>query len=59
MSDEYSLVDCCLSPLLWRLSFYGVKLTAQAKPIIKYAERIFAREGFRSSLSPFERDIAN
>lgn len=58
MSDEYSLVDCCLSPLLWRLQFYGVKLTAQAKPILKYAERIFAREGFRASLSPFERDLS-
>ncbi|MDA0823318.1 MAG: glutathione S-transferase N-terminal domain-containing protein [Proteobacteria bacterium] len=57
MSDEYSLVDCCLSPLLWRLPLYGVKLTAQAKPIVKYAEKIFAREGFRASLSPFERDI--
>ncbi len=58
MSDEYSLVDCCLSPLLWRLQFYGVKLTAQAKPILKYAERIFAREGFRASLSPFERELS-
>lgn len=58
MSDEYSLVDCCLSPLLWRLQFYGVKLNAQAKPILKYAERIFAREGFRASLSPFERDLS-
>lgn len=58
MSDEYSLVDCCLSPLLWRLQFYGVKLNAQAKPIVKYAERIFAREGFRASLSPFERDLS-
>jgi RNA polymerase-associated protein len=59
MSDEYSLLDCCLSPLLWRLQFYGVKLPAQAKPILKYAERIFAREGFRASLSPFERDLSD
>jgi RNA polymerase-associated protein len=58
MSDEYSLVDCCLSPLLWRLQYYGVKLSAQAKPILKYAERIFAREGFKASLSPFERDLS-
>ena len=58
MSDEYSLVDCCLSPLLWRLQFYGVKLTAQAKPILKYAERIFARDGFQASLSPFEREVS-
>ncbi len=59
MSDEYSLVDCCLSPLLWRLQFYGVKLTAPAKPILKYAERIFARDGFQASLSPFEREVSN
>lgn len=59
MSDEYSLVDCCLAPLLWRLQFYGVKLTAQAKPIVKYAERIFAREGFQASLSPVEREISS
>ena len=58
MSDEYSLVDCCLAPLLWRLQFYGVKLTAQAKPILKYAERLFGREGFQASLSPFEREIS-
>ena len=58
MSDEYSLVDCCLAPLLWRLQFFGVKLTAQAKPILKYAERIFAREGFQGSLSPFERELS-
>jgi stringent starvation protein A len=59
MSEEYSLVDCCLAPLLWRLQFYGVKLTAQAKPILKYAERIFTREGFRASLSPFERELSS
>lgn len=59
MSDEYSLVDCCLSPLLWRLQFYGVKLTAPAKPILKYAERIFARDGFQASLSAFEREVSS
>lgn len=58
MSEEYSLVDCCVAPLLWRLQFYGVKLAAQAKPIMKYAERIFAREGFQASLSPFERELS-
>jgi RNA polymerase-associated protein len=58
MSEEYSLVDCCLAPLLWRLQFYGVKLPGQAKPIVKYAEKIFAREGFQASLSPFERELS-
>lgn len=59
MSDEYSLVDCCLSPLLWRLQYYGIKLTAPAKPILKYAERVFARDGFQASLSPLEREVSN
>ena len=58
MSEEYSLVDCSLAPLLWRLQNYGVKLSAQAKPIMKYAEKIFAREGFQASLSPFERELS-
>lgn len=57
LSDEYSLVDCCLAPLLWRLPHYGIKLSAQAKPLMKYAEAIFAREAFKSSLSAVERDM--
>ncbi len=58
MSDEYSLIDCCLAPLLWRLRFYGVKLPSQAKPIVKYAEKVFARKGFQASLSPFECELS-
>lgn len=57
LSDEYSLVDCCLAPLLWRLNHYGIKLIPQAKPILKYAEVLFAREAFQASLSPFERGL--
>ncbi|NNL99998.1 MAG: stringent starvation protein A [Gammaproteobacteria bacterium] len=57
MSDEMSLVDCCLVPLLWRLEHFGIKLPAQAKPVIAYAERMFDRGAFRASLSPVERDM--
>ncbi len=57
MSDEFSLVDCLLVPLLWRLDAYGVKLPAQARPIMQFAERIFERESFISSLSREERDM--
>jgi RNA polymerase-associated protein len=57
MSEDFSLVDCYLVPLLWRLDTIGVKLPAQAKPLTKYAERLFARDGFQSSLSPAEREI--
>lgn len=57
LSDDFSLVDCCLLPLLWRLEHFGVRLPAQAKPLTQYAERMFARDGFRASLSPAERQM--
>ena len=57
MSDEYTLVDCCMAPLLWRLPEYGVKLPASASPLEQYADRLFERDAFQSSLSEEEKDI--
>jgi len=57
MSDEYTLVDCCMAPLLWRLPEYGVKLPASARPLEEYADRLFERDAFQSSLSEAEREI--
>lgn len=57
MSNDYSLVDCCLAPLLWRLDHYGLKLPTQAKPMLRYAERLFARAAFTASLSEAEKDM--
>ena len=57
MSEEYSLVDCCMAPLLWRLEYYGVKLPASAKVINEYAKRLFERETFKASLSQHEREM--
>lgn len=57
MSDEYSLVDCCMAPLLWRLDYYGVKLPASAKVINEYAKSLFERDTFKSSLSQHEREM--
>lgn len=57
MSDEFSLVDCCFAPLLWRLNVFEIKLGPQGKPIVKYAESLFDRDGFQSSLSPAEREM--
>jgi len=57
LSDEFSLVDCCVAPLLWRLPCYKVELPKQAKPVIEYAERIFKRESFQASLSDAEREM--
>jgi len=57
MSEEYSLVDCCMAPLLWRLDKYGIKLPASAKPLNQYAKRLFERPAFRESLSDREREM--
>ncbi len=58
LSDEFSLVDCTLAPLLWRLPNLGIDLPRQAEPIKAYAGRIFEREGFQASLSEQERELA-
>ena len=57
MSAEFSLADCSLAPLLWRLPSLGIELSDQAEPITDYAQRIFYRAAFQSSLSPEERAL--
>ncbi|PTQ67932.1 glutathione S-transferase N-terminal domain-containing protein [Pseudomonas sp. GV071] len=57
LSDELSLVDCCLLPILWRLPILGIELPKPAKPLLDYMERQFAREAFQVSLSGVERDM--
>lgn len=57
MSDEFSLVDLCMAPLLWRLPSYGLKLGTSAKPLLKYGDKLFDRPAFQNSLSAIEREI--
>ena len=57
LSDEFSLVDTSIVPILWRLMRYRIELPRQAKPVIDYAERIFARETFQASLTEAEREM--
>lgn len=57
LSDELSLVDCTLGPLLWRLPHYGVKLGKPGASVEAYAHRIFSRASFKSSLTQAERDM--
>lgn len=59
LSDEFTLVDCYLTPLLWRLPKLGVELSAAgAKPIKTYAERMFKRPTFKASLTEAEQELA-
>jgi RNA polymerase-associated protein len=58
MSEEFSLVDCVIAPILWRLPAMGIELPdAQCKPLIAYMDRLFDRESFQESLSEAEREI--
>ena len=58
MSEEYSLVDATLAPLLWRLSMLGIELGGVAgKQVNTYAARMFTRPGFIRSLSEAEREM--
>ncbi len=57
LSPEFSLVDCTIAPILWRLPHYGIVLPEKAKPVLDYAERIFARPSFKASLSDQEIDM--
>ena len=57
LGKEYSLVDCYMAALLWRVPMLGVKLPRQAKPILSYAQRLFERPAFASALSEAEREI--
>lgn len=54
LSDEFTMVDASIAPILWRLASWNVRLPKQATPVEDYMERMFAREGFRRSLSEAE-----
>ncbi len=58
LSEEFTLVDCSLAALLWRLPHYGVDLPREeGRDIMKYADRLFRREAFAQSLSDAEREM--
>ena len=59
MSEEFTIVDCCLGPILWRLQEMDIELpkTKQAKPLQDYMERLFSRESFQESLTEMEKEM--
>lgn len=57
LSEEFSVIDCCMAPLLWRLPQLGVELPIEAQSVIDYAERLFSRDSFLASLTYPEREI--
>ena len=58
LSEEFTLVDCCLAPLLWRLEMLGIELTGKgAAPVKAYMQRLFERESFKASLTTLEYEM--
>ena len=55
LGEEFSMLDVAIAPLLWRLDHYGIELPKSAAPLMKYAERIFSRQGYIDALTPSEK----
>ncbi len=58
MSDEFTLVDCCVAPILWRLVPMAIELPEkQSRGMLKYMQSIFERDSFRASLTEAELEM--
>jgi len=58
LSNDFSLVDCTIAPILWRLPRYRIDLPAsEAKPVMDYMDRVFSREMLQNALSDAEKAI--
>jgi RNA polymerase-associated protein len=59
MSDEFSVVDCCVTAILWRLPSLGIDLGSHksVQPLLEYRARLFARDSVRMSLSDQEKEM--
>jgi RNA polymerase-associated protein len=58
LSNDFTLVDCTIAPILWRLPRYRIDLPAsEAKPVMDYMDRVFSRDMFQNALSDAEKAI--
>ena len=57
MSEEYTLIDCCMAPLLWRLEAYNIRLPSGCRALRGYSHTLFERKAFQSSMTEPERDL--
>jgi RNA polymerase-associated protein len=55
LGDDFSMLDVAIAPLLWRLDYYGIDMSKNAMPLLKYAERIFSRPAYIEALTPSEK----
>lgn len=58
LNEEFTLVDCFVAPILWRLDALDLKMSArQLKPMQRYMNEMFERETFQESLTEPEVDM--
>lgn len=58
LSADFSLLDCTIAPILWRLPKYGINISGQqAQPVLDYMNRVFSRDTFQLALSENEKLI--
>jgi stringent starvation protein A len=57
MSEEFSLIDCVLAPLLWHLPHHGIQLEPLGQAINAYAQHLFTRKSFQNSLNDYDRTL--
>lgn len=55
LGNDFSMLDVAIAPLLWRLEHYGIQMGKEAAPLLKYADSLFARQGFIDALTASER----
>ena len=57
LNDDFTIVDCVIAPVLWRLDLYRIELSDKQKSISSYMERIFSRETFKESMTEDEEEM--
>jgi len=57
LSDEFSVVDATIAPILWRMRRYEIELPPTAQAMSRYAASVLARPTFRASLSDVELEM--
>ena len=57
LNDDFTIVDCVIAPILWRLDLFGIELPGNQKSIDAYMERIFSRVAFKESMTEDEEEM--
>jgi len=57
LSEQFSVLDVAVAPMLWRLRRWEIEVADSAQSVQRYAQRVFARPAFRAGLSGPEREM--